>query len=127
MGIVAIMPFLLGLILPAAALMSIALEAALWDALSTKNISRFSERINYRAVEWQLRKLSSNLVVTIEGADKGLSELGEALGKEIPQFTLTLRRMQANEDKEKVVLQVDADAQVVDFLASTAFTLTYTP
>jgi hypothetical protein len=106
------------LVLPAAAVLSIALEAVLWDALASKGISRHTEKIEYKTVEWQMQKRSSKLVVTINGADKDLSSLGEVTGNYPGAFTLQTRRLHRGEGQQRIILQVEADASLLDHLTT---------
>lgn len=106
------------LVLPAGAVLSIALEAVLWDALALKGISRLGEKIKYKAVEWKLIKRSSSLIVTINGAEKGLTNLSESIGDYPPKFTLQFRRMQSGEGQQIVTLQAEVDASLIDHLTT---------
>jgi hypothetical protein len=107
-----------GLVLPAAAVLSIALEAVLWSALALKGISRLGTDIKYRAVEWELVKRSAVLLVKVTGAAKGLDSLGKVTENYPPTFTFDVRRMQSGEGQQQVVLQAKVDAELVDFLTS---------
>src|ERR1700693_4225242 len=53
------------LVLPAVSVLSIALEAALWDALEAKGISSSREQVKYAATKWNLTRKYDKFLVTI--------------------------------------------------------------
>lgn len=110
------------LVLPAAAVLLVALESVLWEALASIGIHRYVERIDYVAVKWKLlkrltdkKKNTSMIVMTIEGADRGLDEL--KIGPNGP-IIFEVRRKHAGDAKMKVELKLGVDAPLVEFFAT---------
>jgi predicted transport protein len=107
-----------GLILPAATTLSIALEAALWDALDYSGFSRYSEQITYSLVKWHLeKKMHDKFLVSIEGADRSIKELNTDDGSPF-SATLELRKLQTRESSEIIGVKVDIDKRLASFLVS---------
>ena len=107
-----------GLILPAATTLSIALEAALWDALDYSGFSRSSEQITYSLVKWHLeKKMQDKFLVSIEGADRSVKELNTDDGSPF-SATLELRKLQTRESSEVIGVKVDIDKKLASFLVS---------
>lgn len=104
------------LILPATALLLVALEAALWEDLAFKGIPRQTDRVKYIPVQWEFRKMSNNLLLTIQGADRDLQGLNAVLGVYPPTVTFELRKL--NIEGNKVSLKIDIDESLVGFFAS---------
>jgi hypothetical protein len=69
------------LVLPAFAVLLIALESVLWEDLEARGISRATARVSYSPIPWQFKILGNQLVITVQGADKELQDLGKELGK----------------------------------------------
>ena len=105
------------LVLPAASVLSIALEATLWDALISKGLTRSSERIIYNTVNWHLKKVKDRLLVTVDGADRNINELDTFIDP-YTGFTIELRRTQIENSENKVELRLDMDKDLVGFFAS---------
>ncbi len=107
-----------GLVLPAATTLSIALEAALWDALEYSGFSRDSEQITYSLVKWHLeKKIHDRFLVSIEGADRSIKELNTDDGSPF-SATLELQKMQTRESSEVIGVKVDVDKKLASFLVS---------
>jgi len=70
-----------GLILPALAVLTMAYESALWDALAASGIARTTKRRTYLATNWKLKKVADKLVVQISGADQSLENLVHVPGE----------------------------------------------
>lgn len=104
------------LILPATAVLLIALEAALWEDLAVRGIPRQTERIKYAPAQWEIKRVSNKLIVTIQGADKDLHGLDAALGVYPPVATFELRK--TNTDGNTVSLKLDINDSLVGFFAS---------
>jgi len=105
------------LVLPAATTLSVALEAALWDALTYSGFSRYSDQITYTSVKWNIRKISDKLLLSIEGADKSVKELSSADGSPLT-VAIELRKMQARDSSDVVGLKVEVDKKLAGFLVS---------
>jgi hypothetical protein len=103
------------LVLPATSILSIALEAALWEALKAKGISRSTEQ--YATVEWHMRSLQDRLILTIEGADKNVRELG-TLFEPGKIHSFELRRGREDSSNGIVELNINVNKNLVNFLAS---------
>jgi hypothetical protein len=105
------------LVLPAASVLSIALESTLWEALQNKGITRSREHIVYAPVKWYLRRTSDKFLVTIEGADKNLKEMDTMV--QYPNgVTSELRKIQINNAEQTAMLQMTIDKDLVSFFAS---------
>ncbi len=64
-----------GLILPALAVLTMAYESALWDALAGVGIPRCEKHIEYQSAKWKLKRVSDKIVVAVAGADKPVIDL----------------------------------------------------
>jgi hypothetical protein len=60
------------LLLPSFAVLTMAYESALWDALVLAGEPRTTNKVSYKQVMWKFRKLRDNLVAEIVGADDSL-------------------------------------------------------
>jgi predicted transport protein len=106
------------LVLPAATTLSIALEAALWDALEYSGFSRYSDQVTYSSVKWNFKKaFLDKFVVSIEGADKSIKELNTNDGSPFTT-TIELRKMQSRESSDVTGIRVEVDKKLADFLVS---------
>lgn len=104
------------LILPAIAVLLIALEASIWHSLTLKGISRTSEKTVYKSVKWHFRKLSKQLVFTIEGSDENLDRLDSVVGKYPAVGSFDLRKTSV--ENSKVILRAELDESLGKFFAS---------
>ena len=102
------------LVLPAASILSIALEAALWEALEVKGVSRSTEQKIYAAVEWHLKRFHDKLLVSIEGADENVQALG-ALFEPGQILSFELRRSREDSSNGLVQLNMSVDKSLVKF------------
>jgi hypothetical protein len=109
-----------GLTLPAAAVLLVAFESALWDGLAlAEEGSRLSESIKYETVTWKIKRRAHCLIIEeLEGADRELSEIDEVIGDYPPTFDLAVERMQSSPSAQEINLQGSVDASIVGFLTS---------
>jgi len=100
------------LILPALALLLMALESALWDDLAARSVSRHSDRVTYIPVEWRLKRVGDQrLVLMLEGrTDRELRDMSAA------ERICRIRKINSNDSK--AVLQLELTEQLTQFLAS---------
>jgi hypothetical protein len=105
-----------GLVLPSLSLLFIALEAALWDALMHKGISRDGEKITYKSVRWDFKVTGGKLLLSIDGSDRKLNELASVVGTYPATGNLSLRKLSTNNSKS--VLRIDLDENLTEFFAS---------
>ncbi|EFH88860.1 DUF5655 domain-containing protein [Ktedonobacter racemifer] len=105
------------LVLPAATNLSIALEAALWDALTYSGFSRYSEQLTYISVKWNIKKTADKFLLWIEGADKSVKDLSTNDGSPFTE-TLNLRKLQSRDSSEVVGLRVEVNKKLASFLVS---------
>jgi hypothetical protein len=106
------------MLLPAAALLLIALESSLWEDLAFHGIRRDSERVTYASVAWDFKVVQDKLVLSIAGADKQLRDLRADCG---PQHTTgSLRSRRLRNEGDSTVLRVDLPNQLADYLATEA-------
>lgn len=100
------------LILPALAVLLIALESALWDELAARSVSRNSDRITYAAVEWHLKRVGELRVVLMSGGgtDRQLREMSPT------ETVCQIRKINSN--ASKATLQLELAAELTEFLAS---------
>lgn len=109
------------LVLPAASVLSVVLEAALWDALEAKNMLQKREEITYSSVKWHFKQKYDRFLVGIEGADKNVKDLTiptELAGNSPNEMTLRLRRTHIENSDKTVDLLLSVDKDIVNYLAS---------
>jgi hypothetical protein len=104
------------LILPSLSLLFIGLEAAIWDALVQSGVSRFNEKVTYKTVQWNYKKLSDKLVLSINGSDKGLDEFEAAVGSYPATGYFNLRKIGL--ENSKAILRIEVDEHLLGFFAS---------
>lgn len=100
------------LILPALALLLMALESALWDELAARSVSRHSDRVTYVPVEWRLKRVGEQRLVLIsEGrTDRELREMSAA------ETICQIRKIYSSDSK--ATLQLELADGLTQFLAS---------
>jgi hypothetical protein len=106
------------LALPACAVLSVALESALWDALSAIGVDRHSVQRTYRPTAWQIKRLSDKLVVTIAGADRDIRDLDSVVGEYGSPMNFELRRLQSGDSPTKIGIKFDVEVALADFFTS---------
>ena len=105
-----------GLVLPAGALMSVALESALWDSLASHGIPRQSERITYSPAQWTLKKKHDCFLVSIMGTERSVKELDTVTGQFPTELILELRRLQSGDRPSRIGVKFEVEADIADFL-----------
>ena len=110
-----------GLVLPATSILSVILEATLWDALDAKGIPRYREEKTYMPVNWHFKKLSNQFCLRIEGAEKNVKDLtipAELTGESYNDITFEIRKASFENGDNTVNIYVKVNTEVVDYLAS---------
>jgi hypothetical protein len=107
-----------GLSLPSLAVLTMAYEAALWDALGVKGIARSARRIEYQPVKWKLKRVSDKVVVEVNGADKKVTELLKVPGQHFEE--VEVRVTSAGSSQTMATLAVQISSSNMPFLATTS-------
>lgn len=100
------------LILPALALLLVALESALWDELAARSVTRHSDRVTYIPVEWRLKRVGDQRLVFISGGgtDRELREMSTS------ERVCQIRKVNTNDSV--ATLEIELAADLTEFLAS---------
>lgn len=104
------------LVLPSVAVLLIALESVLWDKLVQNGVSRLSEKIIYKSVQWDYKKMGGKLVFTISGTDKNLGGLDAAMGIYPAEGSFNLRKVGA--ENSRAILRVEVEEHLLGFFAT---------
>lgn len=104
------------LLIPAATLLLVTFESALWKKIEAMGTSRTSERIRFEAAIWNFKRVSNKLVLEISGADRELSELDAVLGTSPAKGTLHARKMA--HDGKLATLVLEGEVSAVEFVTS---------
>lgn len=106
-----------GLILPALAILTMAYESALWDALAVAGVARTTKRRTYAAVNWKLKRVGDKLVVQVNGADDTIANLAHVPGEVFEEVEARLNHIAAD-NTSITELSVRVTAPTSRFLAS---------
>ncbi|GHO49178.1 hypothetical protein [Ktedonospora formicarum] len=110
-----------GLVLPAASIISVILEAALWDALDGKGVPQYKAEKIYMPVYWHFRKLSNQFTVSIEGADKDVKDLiipSELADKSYNDITFEISKASFENSDKTINLYMKVNNEIVDYLST---------
>jgi hypothetical protein len=105
------------LILAALAVLTMAYESALWDALDAAGVSRSTTRTTYNPAKWKVKRVSDKLVVEIEGADDSLKNLESTAAAFLDEFEVRLRRT-ANSGDNQAEIAIKPSGKLVKFLST---------
>jgi hypothetical protein len=107
------------LVLPGAALLTIAMEAALWNGLQKIGIFRSDEKITYAPTNWILRRLRDKFLLSIQGAEQSVNaQIDPIVGNPEHEFSLIVRRTQFTRDQHTLIIHLEAESNLADFLTS---------
>jgi hypothetical protein len=102
-----------GLILPSLAVLTMAYESALWDALAAQGIPRSGKRIEYEAAKWKLKRVSDKIVVAVAGADRPVTDLPNVPGEPFEEV-----EVRVSSAGSMAALSVQVSALNMPFLAT---------
>jgi hypothetical protein len=105
-----------GLLSPAATLLMVSFESALWRKLESMNIQRTTERITFEAVDWHFKRITDKLFIEFRGATAPLSALDALAGVTPAVGSWKVRRV-VNGDNS-FSLSFEAGKRVADLVSS---------
>jgi hypothetical protein len=106
-----------GLILPALAVLTMAYESVLWDALAASGVARTAKHRTYLASNWKLKRVADKLVVQINGADEPLTQLVNVPGEVFEEIEARLTHVAADHTS-KAELSIKVTTPTSKFLTS---------
>jgi hypothetical protein len=105
------------LILAALAVLTMAYESALWDALAAAGVNRSTTRTTYNPAKWKLKRISDKLVVEIDGADDSLKNLNVVAAAFFEELEVRLRHVPDSDDAQAEII-IRPTRKVVKFLTT---------
>ncbi len=107
-------------VLPAAALLTIALEAALWDGLQKINIPKTTQKITYNSSTWTLKRKPNCFLLSVQGADNTIDHSLDALiGDPNHEFQLKAQRTQGG-DGVNLTVELNIPANLAGYVSSSS-------